>query len=400
MRDGIRFNDKLESMKGKFNGSHPWIKKLIFVIIVCSIYLLIELWRRDQYNDRYVCLIIRLIGFSISLFTIRAILIGGNTRRRTFGNDRLEVLGALGTVLIWCLSVLLIIDAVGRIMNPIKLDSASMMFTALLGLFFNFIMLKILTMQETEADNKPSQEQLSYEMQDLGLEGLEFNGAPKVENESLVLKMHDSLDQQPEMRESIGSKSFYVDTESQKDSEFEDINTHKNQSGGNSKDYLGALKSIFNKDKMPKLEYNVSDSLNVRAAAVHVFSDIIQSLKNLTVAISIHSLPEATLIEPICTIVFSILGLFTTYFILKDCINILMEGVPKNMSYREVKTSIERIKGIISVKTLHVWSITPNRACLTAKIIARVNTPVVMQAHEICRKKFGIQECFIEVNTI
>lgn len=60
-----------------------------------------------------------------------------------------------------------------------------------------------------------------------------------------------------------------------------------------------------------------------------------------------------------------------------------MEEVPRNISYRDVKLSLERIKGVISVKTLHIWAITPNRYLLASKIIARVNTPVVIEAHNV-----------------
>ena len=60
-----------------------------------------------------------------------------------------------------------------------------------------------------------------------------------------------------------------------------------------------------------------------------------------------------------------------------------MEGVPKNISFRDVKLSLERIKGVISVKTLRIWAITPHKFCMAAKILARVNTPVLIDAHEV-----------------
>jgi len=140
---------------------------------------------------------------------------------------------------------------------------------------------------------------LSYEMQDLGLEGIEFNGNVKAENESLVLKFNDSLGPSDD-HESVVSRSFQVGVETQRESEFVDIRMAKNQKRENKKDYLHALRKIFkNENGTSRLEYNVSNSLNVRAAAVHVFSDIIQSLKNLTVACCIYSLPNWTLLEPI-----------------------------------------------------------------------------------------------------
>ena len=93
----------------------------------------------------------RLIGFSISLTAIILILNGTNSRVLSFGNDRIEVIGALGIVIIWGLSLYLIINAIGRIFNPVKFDSTRMFITAFLGLFFNFVMFRILNGDENKS---------------------------------------------------------------------------------------------------------------------------------------------------------------------------------------------------------------------------------------------------------
>lgn len=68
------------------------------------------------------------------------------------------------------------------------------------------------------------------------------------------------------------------------------------------------------------------ENLNVRAAFIHVVGDFIQSLGVLIAATIIYFKPNLQWIDPVCTFFFSILVLFTTYHIIKDVINVLMEG--------------------------------------------------------------------------
>ena len=172
-----------------------------------------------------------------------------------------------------------------------------MFITAFLGLF-NLIMLKILNSKEgdfIDLNSTTNDLKLSYEMQDLGLEGIEFNGNHKPENESLVLKLHDSLDQ-PDVRSSAVSKSFIMGDE-KGESEYSDKD-HKNTK--DDRTALKQLKSLFLKDSLKSaIKYNFSDNLIVRAAVVQISSDIVQSMKNLIVALSIYNLPDSLLIEPI-----------------------------------------------------------------------------------------------------
>lgn len=61
-------------------------------------------------------------------------------------------------------------------------------------------------------------------------------------------------------------------------------------------------------------------NMNVRAAMIHVISDFVQSCGVFVAAIVIFFKPEWSIIDPICTFLFSILVLFTTVNIMKDAI--------------------------------------------------------------------------------
>lgn len=109
-------------------------------------------------------------------------------------------------------------------------------------------------------------------------------------------------------------------------------------------------------------------NINVRAAFIHVLGDIVQSVGVLIAAYIIKYKPEWKLADPICTFLFSLLVLLTTLNILKETIHVLMEGTPKDIKYNNVKVSLEGIEGVVAAHSLHIWSLTVNKAALAVHL--------------------------------
>lgn len=61
-------------------------------------------------------------------------------------------------------------------------------------------------------------------------------------------------------------------------------------------------------------------NMNVRAAFIHVIGDVIQSVGVFMAAGVIYFWPQYAIVDPICTFVFSIIVLFTTFTIMKDAL--------------------------------------------------------------------------------
>lgn len=82
------------------------------------------------------------------------------------------------------------------------------------------------------------------------------------------------------------------------------------------------------------------ENINVRAAIVHMIGDMVQSAGVIVAAVIIYVKPDWTIADPICTFLFSILVMFTTVPIFKDCMRILMESSPESISSMDVYNSI------------------------------------------------------------
>ncbi|XP_078297665.1 proton-coupled zinc antiporter SLC30A8 isoform X2 [Panthera onca] len=114
----------------------------------------------------------------------------------------------------------------------------------------------------------------------------------------------------------------------------------------------------------------VQANASVRAAFVHALGDLFQSIGVLTSALIIYFKPDYKMADPICTFVFSILVLASTITVLKDFSILLMEGVPKNLNYDDVKELILAVDGVVSVHSLHIWSLAMNQVILSAHVAA------------------------------
>jgi len=82
---------------------------------------------------------------------------------------------------------------------------------------------------------------------------------------------------------------------------------------------------------------------------VHVIGDFIQSLGVLIAAIILYY-TNWVIIDPICTFLFSVLVIFTTIPIAKDCINVMTNSTPWGFDW---DLYVEKLKEIKEVK--EVW---------------------------------------------
>jgi len=117
-----------------------------------------------------------------------------------------------------------------------------------------------------------------------------------------------------------------------------------------------------------------SQNMNVRAALIHVIGDLVQSIGVLIAAFVIKYWPELRIADPICTFLFSGLVLATTIGLVRDASHVLMEGVPRNIDYNQVRFDLKTIDGVLAVHDLHIWSLTLDRNALTVHLaIGRVH---------------------------
>ncbi|XP_004607830.2 proton-coupled zinc antiporter SLC30A8 [Sorex araneus] len=146
----------------------------------------------------------------------------------------------------------------------------------------------------------------------------------------------------------------------------------------------------------------VQVNASVRAAFAHALGDLFQSISVLVSALIIFFKPEYKMADPICTFIFSILVLGSTITILKDFCTLLMEGVPKNLSYSDVKKLILAVDGVVSLHSLHIWCLTVNQMIISAHVAAAASRDSQFVRREIAKtlhKSFTVHSLTIQMES-
>ena len=116
------------------------------------------------------------------------------------------------------------------------------------------------------------------------------------------------------------------------------------------------------------LHRHAKENINVEGAYLEVLKDMYGSCAVIVAALIIIS-TNLYIVDPIVSIGLSLFILPRTWSLMKRVVNILMEGVPSNISYEQVKNSILEIKGVTGIFDLHLWTITSGFDAMTAHVV-------------------------------
>jgi len=122
------------------------------------------------------------------------------------------------------------------------------------------------------------------------------------------------------------------------------------------------------------LRRHSGDNLNLRAASLHLFTDALSSV-GVVLAGTILLFGGPYIIDTIISCAILIIVGWGIYALLRDALNILLEGVPYGLDVGKVKSGIKEISDeIVSVHHIHIWQIDENILSLTCHIALKCGT--------------------------
>lgn len=104
------------------------------------------------------------------------------------------------------------------------------------------------------------------------------------------------------------------------------------------------------------LKKHAGESLNVRAAYLHLLGDTVSSVVVIITAVLIWAF-NLYWIDPAVTFLLGLYLLRETYRILKEALDILMQGTPQGLDLQQVKKTLEHIRGIDNIHHVHAWNL-------------------------------------------
>lgn len=115
------------------------------------------------------------------------------------------------------------------------------------------------------------------------------------------------------------------------------------------------------------------EDLNTRAAFLHVLGDALASVGVIGAGIAIYFTGQLW-IDPLVSVLISVLILVSSGRLLKETVHILAEGMPEGMTASSVAETIKAVSGVAEVHDLHIWTVSPGYVALSAHVILEDQT--------------------------
>ena len=131
---------------------------------------------------------------------------------------------------------------------------------------------------------------------------------------------------------------------------------------------VAALGLVVNLASMWMLRSGKDASLNVKGAYLEVWSDMLGSIGVIAGAIVIR-VTGWNWVDSVIAVAIGLWVLPRTWVLLKDTLNILLEGVPEGIDIAAVRQSLLGLPGVLGVHDLHVWAVTSGRPSLTVHLV-------------------------------
>jgi cobalt-zinc-cadmium efflux system protein len=131
---------------------------------------------------------------------------------------------------------------------------------------------------------------------------------------------------------------------------------------------------VINMISMRMLRGGSTSSLNVKGAYLEVWSDMLGSVGVLAAGAIIYFTGWKP-IDPIIAVLIGLWVLPRTWVLLKDSLNILLEGVPTGIVMQDIKDEILATPGVVGLHDLHVWAVSSGKAVLTAHVVRDLAAP-------------------------
>jgi cobalt-zinc-cadmium efflux system protein len=149
------------------------------------------------------------------------------------------------------------------------------------------------------------------------------------------------------------------------------------------------------------LHAGAGESLNVRGAYLEVLGDALSSGAVIAAAIVIL-VTGWTAADALASAAIGLLILPRTYALLKQAVNVLLEGVPPHLDVAEIELALCEAPGVRRVHDLHVWTLTSGREAMSAHVEVERGSPparILDELHLILHARFGIDHTTIQIET-
>jgi cobalt-zinc-cadmium efflux system protein len=163
---------------------------------------------------------------------------------------------------------------------------------------------------------------------------------------------------------------------------------------------IAVLGLIVNVVIMWGLHRDQGHDLNIRAAYMHMLGDALGSVGIIIGSIVIR-FTSWYVVDPILSVLIGALIVWTAWGIVRDTLNILLEGLPKGMRFDTVVGAMRDVPGVLGVHDLHIWSLGTKTHALSCHVLIEdmppsESDPVLRRINRVLAERFHIHHTTVQ----
>jgi cobalt-zinc-cadmium efflux system protein len=148
------------------------------------------------------------------------------------------------------------------------------------------------------------------------------------------------------------------------------------------------------------LLWKVARDVNLRSAFLHMAGDTLSTAAVIAGGAGIL-VTGRNWIDPVLSLIIAALILWTSLGIVRESLNILLEGTPRGVSLAAIRSGMEEVEGVMNVHDLHVWSLGSNSSALACHVTIADIPPsesacILIKLNHVLREHFHIPHATIQ----
>ena len=152
------------------------------------------------------------------------------------------------------------------------------------------------------------------------------------------------------------------------------------------------------------LLWGVARDVNLRSAFLHMAGDTLSTAAVIVGGVAILFTGH-NWIDPVLSLLIAALIFWSSIGIVRETLNILLEGMPRGISLTQIRSGMESVDGVVNVHDLHVWSLGSHSRALACHVTIADIPPsesacILVNLNAILREHFQISHTTVQFEHI
>ncbi len=152
------------------------------------------------------------------------------------------------------------------------------------------------------------------------------------------------------------------------------------------------------------LLYRAGRDVNIRSAFLHEIGDTLSTAAVIAGGWAIMATGRYW-IDSVLSVAIGVLILWSGFGIVRETLNILLEGTPRGVKLEQVEAAMRQVEGVNDVHDLHVWSIGSETRALSchisiADIPPSASERILHEVKNLLREEFKIAHTTIQFENV